>query len=138
MRHFKEWEAKRSFVVDEYDLNLCRLVMDIQFYSQNYYFGKMAEMYFEEKTKNAIASRTKEHGEVVASYFNAMPEQFTRENLISQASVSESNAGVLLHRWKQEGLVEIVRKPKCRVTYKKQKRRYDGQEKENPTRNQAE
>jgi hypothetical protein len=120
MRHFKEWESKRTFEIDENDKHLCRLVMDIQFYSQNYYFGKMAEMYFVEKSKNAIAAKTKEHGDKVASYFNAMPEKFTMDDLVNNTKVTLSNAYVLVHRWKKEGIIEI-KKLKGKTECKKKK-----------------
>ena len=119
MRHFKEWEAKRTFEIDEHDKHLCRLVMDIQFYSQNYYFGKMAEMYFEEKAKNAVASRTNEQGVKMATYYNAMPNSFTVEELEEKAKVSGAHARVLTSKWCRMGLLETTNTGRKKRTYKK-------------------
>ena len=47
MRHWEEWEKTRSFKCDKWDIELCNLVLDIQLHSQQLFFGKYAQMYFE-------------------------------------------------------------------------------------------
>ena len=51
-----------------------------------------------------------------------MGETFTKEELVNKTAVSDGNAKVLLHRWKQEGLIDIVRTSKSKTkNYKKNK-----------------
>ena len=119
MRHFREWESKRTITIDDHDKRLCRLVMDIQFYSQNYYFGKMADMYFEEKRKNNIASKVNEQGEKAARYFAQMPQTFTVEDLMKAINVDGNYARVLTHRWMALDILEPVNKGKKNRIYRK-------------------
>ena len=71
MRHWDEWNEKKTFKIDKKDIALCQLVMDIQHYSQKMYFGKFAEMYFDEKRKDDLASIVHRRRKT-DSYFNLL------------------------------------------------------------------
>ena len=109
MRHFKEWEEKRSFEIDKEDLALCRLVMDVQFYSQDIYFGKMAEMYFADKANNANAARTSNHYEATRSYWDALPATFAIEDLEKISGLIRKSCHTIVYRWKSQGYIEEKR-----------------------------
>ena len=47
MRHWDEWQEKKTLTLDEYDIRLCTLAMDIQFACQQYFFYAYAQAYFD-------------------------------------------------------------------------------------------
>ncbi len=104
MRHWEEWEKTRTFQVDSKDVELCLLAMEIQWYSQQYFFGKYAEMYYDEKKKLEDLNAVR-HSEKIVSYFNTLPQEFTTDEMITMLAVSRDNANALTSRWFAEGLI---------------------------------
>jgi hypothetical protein len=98
MRHWDEWVEKKNFKIDKKDIELCRLVMDIQHYSQKMYFGKYAEMYFDEKHKDQ-ESATVHRKRKTDSYFTLMKEKFSLEDLEKAANISKKTAYNIVSRW---------------------------------------
>ena len=105
MRHWDEWEKSRTLTIDEHDKELCMLVMDIQFFSQKYFFGKYAEMYYDNKNQDANNKCIKS-GVKVQSYYDSLPVKFSIDEMIERLSISNENARVICHRWVREGLVK--------------------------------
>ena len=52
MRHWKEWTQSKTLTIDETDKRLCLLAMDIQYRTQQFFFGEMAHRYYEDQNKN--------------------------------------------------------------------------------------
>ena len=105
MRHWDEWEANRTFTIDEYDKELCTTIMDIQYFSQKYYFGKYAEMYYDNKDQDAM-NKCIRPGVKVQSYYDSLPSKFSFGEMMERLEISNENARVICHRWVREGLVK--------------------------------
>lgn len=109
MRHYKEWQEKRTFKCDKYDVQLCRLVMDIQMHSQRLYFGKYAEMYFDNSTRDKLAKAYNQKNTKSNDLFKSLPDEFVIEDIqkISQ-DMTVNAARILVSRWKNEGRLDKV------------------------------
>ena len=57
MRHWDEWQATKTFTVDDKDRRLCRLVMDIQYRCQQHFFGEYARTYFDNMERDVQSNR---------------------------------------------------------------------------------
>ena len=57
MRHWDEWKKNQSFEIDETDRRLCRLVLNIQYRCQHYFFESYARTYFENMERDQSANR---------------------------------------------------------------------------------
>ena len=112
MRHFKEWEKNRSFGIDDKDKELCELVMDIQYYSQNFYFGKLAEMYFQDKNQRLTENMTSRRTFKVIDAYNSLPSVFTKEDVSAKSGMKAECARIAIYRWVKQGLVEKQGKTK--------------------------
>ena len=112
MRHFKEWEKNRSFEIDDKDKELCELVMDIQYYSQNFYFGKLAEMYFLDKNQRLTENMTSRRTFKVIDAYNSLPSVFTKEDVSAKSGMKPDSARIAIYRWLKQGLVEKQGKTK--------------------------
>lgn len=105
MRHWDEWEKNKTFKVDKKDIDLCLLVMDIQHYSQKMYFGKFAEMYFDEKLQNEKDRVTSDYGRKTDELLQKLPDAFTVQKVMELSGCTHNNALVMLWRWKKRGLI---------------------------------
>jgi len=76
-------------------------VMDIQHYSQKMYFGKYAEMYFDEKHKDeesAVVRRMRK----TDAYFSLLNDRFSIEDLEKVGNISKKTALNIVSRWMGE------------------------------------
>ena len=80
MRHWDEWKEKKTLTLDEYDVRLCRLAMDIQYRCQTYYFGKYAEMFFD-NLRTTVANRRQRASKYDLCY-QQLPKEFTVEDVV--------------------------------------------------------
>ena len=111
MRHWEEWNENKNFKIDKKDIALCQLVMDIQHYSQKMYFGKYAEMYFDEKLKDeesGIVHRKRK----TDSYFTLLKEKFSLDDLEKAANISKKTAYNIVSRWMGERRLTTVARKK--------------------------
>ena len=74
MRHWEEWKEKQTLSIDETDQRLCRLAMDIQYRCQTYYFGKYAEMFFD-NLRTTVANRRQRPSKYDRKYLD-LPNEF--------------------------------------------------------------
>ena len=116
MRHFEEFMEKGTFTVDEYDKELCSLVMEIQYYTQRYYFSKFATIYFENKATEAEENFQRKH--IILSYLAKMPDVFTKEDLCSSQGLNQNYAQVVITRWERNNLVTSKGRGKKRLIEK--------------------
>lgn len=85
MRHWDQLKKDGEFwcgefETDEIDWRLVELIVNIQYACQKHYFGAMAEMYFDNKTKEASVNRQRKQKTIEA--FNRLPEEFTIEDIM--------------------------------------------------------
>ena len=101
MRHYKEWEEKKTFKCDHYDIELCRIFMEIQMHSQRQFFGRYAEMYFEnserDKSNRLYSTKTSKSDDL----FNQLPKEFTIEDIQKKKEMTVNAARILVTRWKE-------------------------------------
>ena len=57
MRHWDEWKKNQTFEIDDTDRRLCRLVLNIQYRCQHYFFESYARAYFENMERDQSANR---------------------------------------------------------------------------------
>ena len=105
MRHYKEWEEKRTFKCDRYDIELCRLICEIQMHSQRQFFGKYAEMYFENSQRDKLTKEYSEKTTKSDDLFKRMPAEFTIDDLMKAQEMTVNAARILVSRWKEKSRV---------------------------------
>ena len=71
---------KGSYEVDEVDWKLCELIARIQYTTQQYTFGVMAEKYFDDMN-NDVQITGKRHFQKSETGFAQLPEVFTKEDV---------------------------------------------------------
>ena len=114
MRHWKEWSEKRDFVIDETDKQLCNLVMEIQLFCQKFYFGKLAENYYEEIHQD-MAEKTSVREGKNKKLLLVMPQKFDYAKLCEIGQYEYAYARVVANRWVQEGLVKRIKAGKSAI-----------------------
>ena len=117
MRHWKEWQEKGTFKIDQKDKNLCSVILEIQFYAQKLYFGKFAENYCMERQTDTTEKAPTYMNTRTINILRMMPETFTRTELIEKAGITKEYARVITHRWTSEGL--IIKTSSVNYTYEK-------------------
>ena len=120
MRHFEEWEKSRTLTIDDTDKAFCELIMDIQYYTQEFYFSGYAQKYYDDKNK-AEARNCSKSKESHMSMLRSLPECFKVEDVEQQFEITNAYARILISRWTKEELVTAVTKRKKgeKVNYKK-------------------
>jgi hypothetical protein len=104
MRHWDEWEKSKTFEIDDKDRELCSLVMEIQHECQRYYFGKQAEMYFENEERDAENRRVKSSKYV--DCYERLPEAFKLETFMETYGLDNKHAAyVIISRLKKNGAI---------------------------------
>ena len=108
MRHWDEWQEKKTFEIDDTDRRLCTLAMEIQHYCQLHYFGRMAQAYFEN------SERDEENGRRRPSKYDQcyeqLPEEFTTEDVVRIYEQNNENAAATCQRLKKKGYVSSLAK----------------------------
>ena len=104
MRHWEEWEQTKTFTIDDQDKELCQLVLNIQYQTQHYFFGKYARQYFDNMTNEANTNRRRKGKTKMA--FDHLPETFKLEDVMSAFEANRDNAYVIIGRLKKDGLIE--------------------------------
>ena len=106
MRHWEEWQEKRTLTMDDRDKRLCRLVMDIQYKCQQFYFGEMAFNYFADQNKEFVQRRrTTRYDEC----FRKLPDEFKTQQFMECFAASQPTAWKAINRFVNEGIVEKVK-----------------------------
>lgn len=119
MRHWKEWQEKRTFKIDATDKQLCYLIMEIQLYSQQFFFGKYAENYFDSQ-KQSTADKQMIRYSKNQKLLDTLPQEFSFEKLIEVSQKEKDAAYKTIQRWMTDGYIEQVGNGKKRKYIKKQ------------------
>ena len=106
MRHWDEWQEKRSLTMDDRDRRLCRLAMEIQYKCQQFFFGEMAFNYFADQNKEFVQRRrTTRYSEC----FRKLPDEFNSQQFIDCFNCSKTAASRAIIRFQDEKVVEKVK-----------------------------
>jgi hypothetical protein len=117
MRHWKEWEEKGTFEVDDCDLQLCRLALDIQYHTQHHYFGEYAANYFADLENDKSVER-KRHTKTRIAY-SKLPDVFGIEDVEREYGVTLSGARVVVSRLKKDKIVKKIKEGDDKGKYQK-------------------
>ena len=101
MRHYQEWMENDTFKIDDIDKRLVDLCLEIQLCTQRYFFGGMANAYYQNKFNEEQANRVNYYSKS-DRLLEALPSCFTEENLIRIGEMSINYARVQLWRWQQD------------------------------------
>ena len=105
MRHWDEWQEHHTLSMDETDKRFCRVVMDIQYQSQKFFFGEMAFNYFADQNKEFVQRRrTTRYDEC----FRQLPEEFNTQQFKDSFGTSDSATSRALKRLKEDGVIKKV------------------------------
>jgi len=106
MRHWNEWQKKKTLTMDEKDRRLCRLAMEIQYRCQHFFFGEMARIYFEDQNKMFVPrKRTTRYQEC----YSKLPETFNTKQFMEVFGCSQQSASRALMRFQSDGVVKRVK-----------------------------
>ena len=92
MRHWDEREQTGSYKVDDIDVGFCRLVMEIQYRCQHFFYGAMAYNYYDNQARDRNANTTC-HTTRFAQCFKNLPEKFTRKMFADTFGLSSNDSG---------------------------------------------
>ena len=112
MRHWEEWKEKKTLSIDETDQRLCRLAMDIQYRCQTYYFGKYAEMFFD-NLRTTVANRRQRASKYDLCY-QQLPKEFGVEDVEKVYGQQSGTARNTCFRLCKNGFIERLDKGKYR------------------------
>ena len=106
MRHWDEWQEKRSLTMDDRDRRLCRLAMEIQYKCQQFFFGEMAFNYFADQNKEfVVRKRSTRYSEC----FRKLPDEFNSQQFMDCFNCSKTAASRAIIRFQDEKVVEKVK-----------------------------
>ena len=106
MRHWEEWQEHHTLTMDDRDRRLCRLVMDIQYKCQQFYFGEMAFNYFADQNKEFVQRRrTTRYDEC----FRKLPDEFKTQQFMEIFRCSNPTASRAIIRFQEDHVVEKVK-----------------------------
>ena len=102
MRHWEEWQEKKTLTIDDMDKRLCCLAMDIQYNCQEFFFGYMADNYFANQNKKyETRRRTTRYEEC----FWKLPEVFDTNQFMDCFNCKRATAYRSIARLKDDGVV---------------------------------
>ena len=110
MRHWNELHQDGEFwcgefETDDIDWQLAELFVNMQYACQKHYFGAMAEMYFDNKLKEA--SMKHQHHQKTKDGFKRLPEEFTYQDVMRCFDLKLINAARMrINRLIKDGLVK--------------------------------
>ena len=106
MRHWDEWQEKKTLTMDERDKRLCRLAMEIQYKCQQFFFGEMAFNYFADQNKEfVVRKRSTRYNEC----FRKLPDEFKTQQFVDCFGTSQPTAWKAINRFVSEGIVKKVK-----------------------------
>lgn len=114
LHHWEEREKNGTYEIDDVDKELMDLVLDIQYRTQQHYFGELARKYFDDQQKEAtIFCRRTTRYELC---FEKLPDNFTTDQFVATFNfVNTQSANKALNRFLQDKSIERVK----RGVYKK-------------------
>ena len=106
MRHWDEWQEKRTLTMDDMDRRLCRLAMEIQYKCQQFFFGEMAFNYFADQNKEFVQRRRSTRYD---ECFRKLPDEFRTQQFMDCFGCSNPTASRAIIRFQEDHVVEKVK-----------------------------
>ena len=106
MRHWDEWREHKTLPMDDIDKRLCRLVMEIQYQCQRFFFGEMAVNYYEDQNKEFVVRHRTTRYETC---FSKLPDEFKTQQFEECFGCSQQAASRAINRFITDGVVEKVK-----------------------------
>ena len=106
MRHWDEWQEKKTLTMDERDRRLCRLAMEIQYRCQQFFFGEMAFNYFAEQNKEFVQRRRTTRYD---DCFRKLPEEFKTQQFMEVFECSQPAASKSITRMLNDKVIQKVK-----------------------------
>ncbi|MCR4592480.1 MAG: hypothetical protein K5672_04925 [Bacteroidaceae bacterium] len=103
MRHWDEWQEKKTLTMDDRDKRLCRLAMEIQYKCQQFFFGEMAFNYFADQNKEFVQRRRTTRYD---DCFRKLPDEFKTQQFKDCFNTNDSATSRALKRLKADGIIE--------------------------------
>ena len=103
MRHWEEWQEKKTLTMDERDKRLCRLAMEIQYKCQQFFFCEMAFNYFADQNKEFVQRRRTTRYD---DCFRKLPDEFKTQQFKDCFNTNDSATSRALKRLKADGIIE--------------------------------
>ena len=109
MRHWEQLKKDGDFfygefVTDDKDWRLAELIVNIQYACQRYYFGAMAETYFDNKLRDANVNVRRKQKTIEA--FARLPDEFTNDDVMRCFNQNSDCARVKINRLLKDHLIE--------------------------------
>ena len=101
MRHYQEWMEKDTFKIDDIDKRLVDLCLEIQMCTQRYFFGGMAQAYYQNKDAEEQANKVNYYSKS-ERLLDALPSTFTEEDVVRIGEMNINYVRVQLWRWQQD------------------------------------
>ena len=124
MRHWSQLHQDGEYFtgeyeVDETDWKLCELIARIQYATQQYFFGKMAENYFDDMNGDVQTTGVR-HQQKSVDGFNKLPEVFCREDVRKCFGYNNENSVTKkISRLVTMKAIKAVNTEKSNLTYQK-------------------
>ena len=124
MRHWDQLHQDGEYFtgeyeVDETDWKLCELIARIQYATQQYFFGKMAENYFDDMNGDVQTTGVR-HQQKSVDGFNKLPEVFSREDVRKCFGYNNENSVTKkISRLVTMKAIKAVNTEKSNLTYQK-------------------
>ena len=128
MRHWDSMQQegkywKGTYEVDDTDWKLCELIARIQYATQQYFFGALAEKYFDDLNNRVLTSGKRHFNKSIEGY-NRLPEIFTREDVkYAFGYDSEGSVRSKIKRLQDDNLAERFEETMADGTVKEQFRK---------------
>ncbi len=106
MRHWDEWQEKKTLTMDDMDKRLCRLAMEIQYRCQQFFFGEMAYNYFEDQNKEFVVRKRSNR---YSDCFRKLPEEFNTKQFMEIFGSSNAAASRAINRLLGDGVIQKVK-----------------------------
>ena len=117
MRHWDEWQEKKTLTLDEYDIRLCTLAMDIQFACQQYFFYAYAQAYFDNMKRDRHDKRRTRASKYDEAY-KKLPEEFISADVVKCYQLDKEAAYKAIQRLVNDGKVQRLTKGKYKKIVK--------------------
>ena len=112
MRHWDEWEESRTITFDDTDHRLCELVMNIQYRTQQHWFGEYARKYYDDKNSDPTIQR--QRSSKTKRAYGLLPESFTLDDVVTYYECSRNSASVIAGRLVQDGVAAKLQRGRFR------------------------
>ncbi len=102
MRHWKEWSEKQKLKIDDTDKQLCLLAMDIQYRTQQFFFGEMARRYYEDQNKSFEQVHRTSRYQIC---YSKLPETFGINDFMKTFNTSRDAAKKAVSRFMRDNII---------------------------------